>query len=54
MTIVNKASSLAILTKRSSLLWLRKDQDMFTHDLFAQTHFEHFKRDKKSFMTIQE
>jgi hypothetical protein len=53
MTIVSKALSLAILTKKSSLLWLRKDQDMFTHDLFARTHFEHFKRDKKSFMTIQ-
>ncbi len=53
ITIVNKASSLTILTKRFSLLWLRKDQDMFTHNLFARTHFEHFKRDKKSFMTIQ-
>jgi hypothetical protein len=27
---------------------------MFTHDLFARTHFEYFKQDDKSFMTIQE
>jgi hypothetical protein len=53
ITIVSTASSLAILTERSSLLWSRKNQDMFTHDLFARTHFEYFKRDEKSFMTIQ-
>jgi len=53
MTIVSKASSLAILTKRSFLLWSRKDHDIFTHDLLARTHFEHFKRDEKSFMAIQ-
>jgi len=27
---------------------------MFTHDLLARTHFEHFKRDNESSMTIQE
>ena len=52
ITIVNKASSLAILTKKSFLLWSKKDYDMFKHNLFAQTHFEHFKQDDKSFMTI--
>jgi len=51
ITIVNTAS--AILAERSFLLWLRKDQDMFTHDLLARTHFKHFKRDEKSSMAIQ-
>ena len=51
--VASKASSSIILTKRSFLLRSRKDQDMFTHDLFARTHFEHFKRDDESFMTIQ-
>jgi len=54
ITIVSRASFLTILTKRSFLLWSRKDQDMFMHDLLARTHFEHFKWDEKSFMTIQE
>ncbi len=54
ITIVNKASSSTILTKRSFLLWLRKNQDMFMYNLFARTHFEHFKRDDESFMAIQE
>jgi len=43
ITIASKALSSMILTKKSFLLWSRKDQDMFTYNLFAQTHFEHFK-----------
>jgi hypothetical protein len=27
---------------------------MFIYDLLTQTHFEHFKQDNKSFITIQE
>jgi len=54
ITIVNTASFLAIFENRSSLIRFSEIHDMLTHALLARTHFEHFRRDDKSFMAIQD
>jgi len=54
ITIVNTASFLAIFENRSFLIRFSETHDMLTHALLARTHFEHFRRDDKSFMTIQD
>jgi hypothetical protein len=54
ITIVNTASFLAIFENRSFLIRFSEIHDMLTHALSARTHFEHFRRDNESFMTIQD
>ncbi len=41
--IVNTISFFATLENRFSLIRFKKVYDIFTYNLFAQTHFEHFK-----------
>ncbi len=53
ITIVNIASFLAIFEDKSFLIRFSEIHDMLTHALLARTHFEHFRRDDESFMTIQ-
>ena len=53
ITIVNTTSFLAIFENKSFLIRFSEIYDMLTHALLARTHFEHFKRNNKSFMTIQ-
>ncbi len=53
ITIVNIASSLATFENKFSLMRFSEIHDMLTHALLARTHFEHFRRDDESFMTIQ-
>ncbi len=53
ITIANTISFFITLENRSFLIRFKKAYDIFTHDLFARTHFEHFKRDDESSMTMQ-
>jgi len=53
ITIANTTSFFATLEDRSSLVRSKEAHDIFTHDLFARTHFEHFRRDDESFITMQ-
>jgi len=54
ITIANTASFLTIFKNKSFLIRFSETHDMLTHALLARTHFEHFRRDDKSFMTIQD
>ncbi len=53
ITIVNTILFFITLENRSSLIQFKKIHDIFIHDLFAQTHFKHFRQDDESFMTMQ-
>jgi len=53
ITIVNTTSFFVTLENRSFLVRFKEVHDIFTHDLLARTHFEHFKQDDESFMTMQ-
>ena len=48
ITIVNTISSFVTLENRFSLVRSKEVHDIFTHDLLARTHSEHFRRDDES------
>jgi len=43
ITIVNMVSFFVTLKNRFFLIRFKEAHDIFTHDLFVRTHFEHFK-----------
>jgi len=54
ITNVNTISFFITLENKFSLVRFKKTHDIFIYDLFAQTHFEHFKRNNESFITMQD
>ena len=54
MTIASNFSFSTILKTYSSRLRFNDDHDIFTQTLLKRTHFEHFKRDDKFVIAIQE
>jgi len=52
ITIANIALFLATFENRFSLIQFKKIYNIFMHDLFARTHFEHFKQENESFIAM--